>query len=86
MSRDRGLVAYAVVARSGRDSSAERVAFRATMNPAIRSIEPKRTSVENALAPRASAAVTSRRVPPVHSNLIPQARFSHGVSSYGGIN
>ena len=66
------------MARSGRDS-AERVAFLAMMNIAIRSSEPTRRSVENAPAPRASAAVTSRRVPVLHSNLIPQARFSHGV-------
>ena len=46
------------MARSGSDS-AERVAFRATMNPAIRSNAPTRRSVENAQAPRASAAVTS---------------------------
>ena len=52
------------MARSGSDSAA-RVAFRPTMNAAIASMEPTRRSVENAPAPRASAAVTSRRVPPV---------------------
>ena len=58
-------MAYAVVARSGSDSAA-RVAFRPTMNAAVRSNAPTRRSVENVEAPRASAAVTSRRVP-MHS-------------------